>query len=75
MGVTVSTIGTPPYGMSKYLVDIIHPTFNKKQYKVKSSRSFVFQDQILKTEPDEIQVSYDVANVYPSLPIIQNLLN
>ena len=53
-----------------YLVDIIHPTFNKKQYKVKSSRSFVFQDQILKTEPDEIQVSYDVANVYPSLPII-----
>ena len=37
----VSTIGTPPYGISKYLVDIIQPTLNKSQHKVKNSKPFV----------------------------------
>ena len=40
MRVIVSTISTPPYGISKYLVDIIQPTLNKNQHKVKNSRSF-----------------------------------
>ena len=30
MRAIVSTIGTSPYGISKYLVDIIKPTLNKK---------------------------------------------
>ena len=33
MQVIVSTIGTPPYGISKYLVDIIQPTLNKNYTK------------------------------------------
>ena len=69
MPVIVSTIGTPPYGTSKYLVDIIQPTLNKNQHKVKKSKAFVSQDQTWETEPDEIQVSYDVPNLYPSIPI------
>ena len=69
MRVIVSTIGTPPYGISKYLVDIIQPTLNKNQHKVKNSKSFVSQAQTWKIEPDEIQVSYDVTNLYPSIPI------
>ena len=69
MRVIVSTIGTPPYGISKYLVDIIQLTLNKNHQKVKSSRSFVSQAQAWKIEPDEIQVSYDVTNLYPSVPI------
>ena len=69
MRVIVSTIGTPPYGISKYLVDIIQPTLNKSQHKVKNSKSFVSQAQTWKIEPDEIQVSYDVTNLYPSIPI------
>ena len=36
----VSTIGTAPYGTSKYLVDIIHPTLNNK-HRVINSSSFV----------------------------------
>ena len=56
MRVIVSTIGTPPYGISKYLVDIIQPTLNKNQYKVKNSKSFVSQAEPCKIEPDEIQV-------------------
>ena len=69
MQVIVSTIGAPPYGISKYLVDIIQPTLNKNHHKVKNSRSFVSQAQTWKIEPDEIQVSYDVTNLYPSIPI------
>ena len=69
MRVIVSTIGTPPYGISKYLVDIIQLTLNKNHQKVKNSRSFVSQAQAWKIEPDEIQVSYDVTNLYPSVPI------
>ena len=69
MRVIVSTIGTPPYGISKYLVDIIQPTLNKNHHKVKNSTSFVSQVQTWKIEPDEIQVSYDVTNLYPSIPM------
>ena len=69
MRVIVSTIGTPPYGISKYLVDITQPTLNKNHHKVKNSRSFVLQAQTWKIEPDEIQVSYDVTNLCPSIPI------
>ena len=53
MQVIVSTIATPPYGISKYFVDIIQPTLNKDQHKVKNSKSFVWQAQTWKIEPDE----------------------
>ena len=69
MRVIVSTICTPPYGISKYLVDIIQATLNKNQDKVKNSRSFLSQAQTWKIEPDGIQVSYDVSNLYPSISI------
>ena len=69
MWVIVSTIGTPPYGISKYLVDIIQQILNKTQHKVKNSKSFVLQAQAWKIELDEIQVSYDVTNLYASIPI------
>ena len=69
MRVIVSTIGTLPYVISKYLVDIIQPTLNKNQHKVKNSKSFVSQAQTWKIEQDEIQDSYDVTNLYPSIPI------
>ena len=54
MRVIVSTIGTPPHGISKYLVDISQPTLNKNKGKVKHSKSFVSQAQTWKVEPDEI---------------------
>ena len=69
MQVIVSTIGTPPFGISKYLVDIIQPTLNKNQRKVRNSKSFVSPVQTWKIEPDEIQVSYDVTKLFQSIPI------
>ena len=69
MWIIASTIGTVPYGISKYIVDINQVNLNKNQHKVKNSKSFVSQAPIWKIESDEIQVSYDVTNLYLSIPI------
>ena len=37
----VSTLGTPFYGSSKYLVDLIQPTLNKNETRIKNSACFV----------------------------------
>ena len=69
MRTIVSTIGTAPYGTSKYLVDIIQPTLNKNKHRVINSSSFVNEAATWETTQKEIQVSYDVINLYPSIPI------
>ena len=69
MRTIVSTIGTPPYGISRYLVNIIQPTLNKNIHKVQNSTSFVNEAKDWLIDPDEIQVSYDVVNLYPSVPL------
>ena len=66
MRTIVSTIGTPAYGISKYLVEIIQPTLNKNNNKIQNSTSFVHEAKDWKIEPTEIQVSCDVVNLYPS---------
>ena len=69
MRTIVSTTGTAPYGTSKYLVDIIQPTLNKNKHRVINSSSFVNEAATWETSQEEIQVSYDVINLYPSIPI------
>ena len=44
---------------------MIQPTLNKNQDKVKNSRPFAWHAQTWKIELDEIQVSYNVTNLYP----------
>ena len=62
MRTIVSTIGTPAYGITKYLVEIIQPTLNKNNNKIQSSTSFVYEAKDWKIEPTEIQVSCNVIN-------------
>ena len=73
MRTTVSTIGTPAYGISKYLVQIIRPTLNKSNNKFQNSTSFVHEGKDWKIEPTETQVSYDVVNLYPSVPLDRSI--
>ena len=65
----VSTIGTAPYGTSKYLIDIIQSILNKNKHHVINSTSFVNEAATWETTLEEIQVSCDVINLYPSTPI------
>ena len=43
MRTIVSTIGTPAYGISKYLVEIIQATLNKNNNKIQNSTSFLHE--------------------------------
>ena len=69
MRTVVSTRGTPPYGISKYLVKIIQRTLNKSQRKIKNSAEFVIEAKTWKISPTEIQVSHDAVELYPSVPL------
>ena len=69
MRTIVSTIRTAQYGTSKFSVDIIQPTLNQNKHRVINSPSFVNEAATWETTQEEIQVSYDVINLYPSIPI------
>ena len=56
----VSTIGTPPYCSSEYLVKIIQPTLNKNKTRLLNLSSFVNEAKSWVISPNEIQVSFDV---------------
>ena len=63
MRTIVSTIGTPAYGISKYLVEIIQPTQNKSNNKIQNSTSFLHKAEDWKIEPTKIQASYHVVDL------------
>ena len=74
----VSTVGTAPHKLSEYLVKIIQPTLAKNEIMIKNSTSFVNKAKAWNVGQDEIQVSFDVVALYPSVPIkkaISNLIN
>ena len=73
MRIIVSTIGAPAYEISKYLVEITQPTLNKNSNKIQNSTSFVHEAKDWKIEPTEIQTSYDVVNLYPSVPLDRSI--
>ena len=69
MRIVVSTIGTANYGISDYLVDIAQNTLNKNNTRVVNSQMFVEEAMQWEIGENEIQVSYDVVNLYPSVPV------
>ena len=70
MRTVVSAVRTPPYGISKYLVKIIQHTLNKSQHKIKNE---VTEAKTWRISLTEIQVSYDVVNLYLSIPIDKSI--
>ena len=69
MRTVVSTIGTPFYGTSSFLVQLIQPTLNKNNIRVKNSSSFVEEAKTWTIAPNEKQVSFDVIALYPSVNV------
>ena len=71
MRAVVSTIGSPVYGTSKYFVKIIQPTLNKNKQRVLNSSSFAEEAKEWNISSSEIQTSFNVVNLSPSVPIDQ----
>ena len=65
----VSTVGTPTHGISQFLVEIIQPVMKKNETKIKHSSTFVMEAKTWTISPQEVQVSYDIVNLYPSVPL------
>ena len=64
----VSTIGSPAYKVSKHLTKVIQPTLVNNT-TIKNSTEFVKEAKSWKISPREVQVSFDVVAMYPSIPI------
>ena len=69
MRTVVSTVGTVSHGIAEHLVQLIQPTLDKNQTRLKNSTTFVSEAREWDIETNEIQVSYDVVALYPSVPI------
>ena len=69
MRIVVSIIGTPNYRVSNYLLKIIQPVLNKNKTYLKNSFDFISKANSWNIDKDEVQVSFDVVNLYPLIPL------
>ena len=69
MRTIVPTNGTVTYSTSKYLVEIIQPTLNKNIHRLINSYTFVQEAKTWEIYQNEVQVPYDVVNLYPLAPV------
>ena len=67
MRAIVSTFGTTPFDISQYLVELIPSTLKYKITNLLNLFVNEAKDWLVKIE--EVQVSYDIVNLYPSVPI------
>ncbi|XP_065664446.1 uncharacterized protein LOC136086103 [Hydra vulgaris] len=69
MRIIISTIGTPNHGISEFLVKTIQPALNKNPTRLKNSFDFIKKAENWNVANNDIQVSYDVVNLNPSIPL------
>lgn len=74
MRLIVSTIGTPTYNISKYLVSLVQPTLDVNETRLKNSQQFVDAAKMWTIDANEVQVSFDIINLYPSIPIKEAII-
>ena len=74
MKTIVSTTEAVPYDTSKYLVEIIQPTLNKKKHHGINWYTFEREAKTWEIYQDEVQVSYDIVNLYPPV-LVEKTIN
>lgn len=63
----------PVYDLSKYLLPIISPLCGNSETFVKNSTNFVSIVKMLKLTENDLMVSFDVVNLFPSVPVDKTL--
>nr|XP_047127809.1 uncharacterized protein LOC124808648 [Hydra vulgaris] len=69
MRIIISIIGTPNHGISEFLVKTIQPVLNENPIRLKNSFDFIKKAENWSVANNDIQVSYDVVNLYPSISL------
>ena len=65
----MASIGSPSYGLSKFIASLISPLAGKTSSYVKDSAHFVTLVKGLKLGSDELMVSFDVKSLFTNVPI------
>lgn len=64
-----SSINSPTYELSKYIVDILKHLTKDSSYNIKDALDLKDRIKEVKIEEDEILLSFDVVSLFPSIPI------
>ena len=68
----LSSIKTPSYNMSKFLVPLIS-YWSKNDYTVNDSLSFVKEIENYKCNNSDIMASFDIKSLYTNIPLIETI--
>ena len=68
----LSSIKTPSYNMSKYLVPMINP-WSRNEYTVNDSFSFASEINNYKYSDSDILASFDIKSLYTNIPLIETI--
>ncbi|KAK5644761.1 hypothetical protein RI129_006061 [Pyrocoelia pectoralis] len=69
----VSTIGSPTYGLSKYLTRLLQPHIGQTTHHIKNSDHFIECMKNFKLEEEDILVSFDVISLFTKVPLMETL--
>ncbi len=69
----VSTVGSPFQKLSRYLIPILRTVQGRSGLYIKNSRELKEKVKNWRVERNEVLVSYDVKNLYPSIPVDEAL--
>ena len=69
----VSTVGSPFQKLSRYLIPILRTVQGRSGLYIKNSRELKEKVKNWRVERNEVLVSYDVKNLYPSVPVDEAL--
>ncbi|XP_065674147.1 uncharacterized protein LOC136091090 [Hydra vulgaris] len=69
MRIIIFTIGIPNHGISEFLVKIIQPVLNENPTRLKNSFDLIKKAEYWNVANNDIQVSCDVVNLYPSIAL------
>lgn len=64
-----SSVNSPSYGLSKYIVDILNNLTRDSLYNIKDAMEFKSRINNVHIEDDEVLISFDVVSLFPSIPV------
>ncbi|XP_075157554.1 uncharacterized protein LOC142230815 [Haematobia irritans] len=64
-----SSINSPSYELSKYIVNILKNLTKDSKYNVKDAIEFKNKTSNIKIEDNETMISFDVVSLFPSIPV------
>lgn len=69
----MSSIGSPTYELSRFLLPILNPLFGQSDTYVKNSQHFLDRLETIRINSNSLMVSYDVSSLFTNVPVSEML--